>query len=203
MTRPTPDMPDFAGIRASFMPQGLVARKLRKTLSFLFAGVVIILLTVSAFAQTADEPFPEGVVPPPLNVISKQERSDLDAETKMKDRTKLALEFMDIRLKRSEEAASKEEYQVSLDELGRFQALIRDTFRFLKKNESEKGSFKNFKKFEMTLRDFIPRLELLRRELPFKYGYHVRRMIIFVADARMNALEPFFDDTVIPEGGSR
>ena len=55
----------------------------------------------------------------------------------------------------------------------------------------------------MTLREFIPRLELLRRGLPFKYGYHVQKMIAYVVDARTEALEPLFADTVIPEGGSR
>lgn len=156
-----------------------------------------------AQAPTEEAALPAGVVPPPLNIISKKEKEGLAAERKISDRTKLALEFMEARLKLSENAADKEEYQDSLDQLGRFQALVRDTARYLHNNEDNKGSFKNFKRFEQSLREFIPRLELLRRELPFKFGYHVRVMMDFLRDARTNALEPFFGDTVIPEGGSR
>ncbi|QQS41710.1 MAG: hypothetical protein IPM63_01830 [Acidobacteriota bacterium] len=142
-------------------------------------------------------------MPPPLNLISKQEKEKLGAERKISNRTKLALELMESRLKLSEDAAGKEDFQESLNQLGRFQALVRDTARYLHDNEDNKGSFKNFKRFEQSLREFIPRLELLRRALPFKYGYHVRVMMDFLRDARSSALEPFFGDTVIPEGGSR
>ncbi|MCO6512372.1 MAG: hypothetical protein J5I65_16430 [Aridibacter famidurans] len=175
-----------------------------------FAAVVSALvaaafLSSSSFAQapTEEAAIPAGVVPPPLNIISKQEKESLEAERKISDRTKLALELMESRLKLSEDAATKEEFQESLNQLGRFQALVRDTARYLHNNEESKKSYKNFKRFEQSLREFIPRLELLRRALPFKYGYHVRVMMEYLRDARSNALEPFFDDTVIPEGGSR
>ena len=156
-----------------------------------------------AAAQEANDDLPEGVVPPPLNLVSKQERTELEAEKKMKNRTKLALHLIEARLTKSETFSEKEDYQESLNQLGRFQGLIRYTFNYLKRNENEKGSFKNFKRFEMTLREFLPRLELLRRVLPYKYGYHVGRMIVFVREARADALEPLFEDTVLPEGGAR
>jgi hypothetical protein len=164
---------------------------------------VCAIASQTLFAQDQEDRLPEGVVPPPLNLITKEEKAELEAEEKMKDRTKLALNLIELRLAKSENSAEKQQFQESLDQLGRFQALIRHTFVYLKRNENNKGSFKNFKRFEMTLREFLPRLELLRRELPYKYGYHVEKMIIFVRDARSEALEPFFDDTVIPEGGSR
>ncbi|HUF04167.1 MAG TPA: hypothetical protein VMM38_08320 [Aridibacter sp.] len=167
--------------------------------------IIAAFLSSYGFAQapTEEAALPAGVVPPPLNIVSKQEKDELAAEGKISNRTKLALEFMKNRLKLSENAADKEEFQESLDQLGRFQALVRDTARYLHDNEENKGSFKNFKRFEQSLRGFIPRLELLRRALPFKYGYHVRAMMDFLRDVRSNALEPFFGDTVIPEGGSR
>ncbi|REJ78267.1 MAG: hypothetical protein DWQ47_02045 [Acidobacteria bacterium] len=171
-------------------------------LAVLFAAIVL-LTGSTGFSQTTDEELPPGVVPPPLNLLSKQEKTELESERKMKNRTKLALQFMDDRLKLSEKATETDDFPEALAQLGRFQALIRNTAGYLKGNEGNKGSFKNFKRFEMTLREFIPRLELIRRELPYEYGYHVRELMKFVSDTRMNALEPFFDDTVIPEGGSR
>lgn len=169
----------------------------------LLTFLLFVLGSTEAFSQTEQPELPEGVVPPPLNVISKQEKADLEAERKISNRTKLALEFMDDRLSKSEEYAGKDDFQESLNQLGRFQALVKNTLWYLQENEDDKGSFKNFKRFEMTLRQFLPRLELLHRNMPFRYGYHFREMIKFVRDARTNALEPLFADTVIPEGGSR
>jgi len=171
-------------------------------LAFALALSALALGPVSVAAQETNDDLPEGVVPPPLNLVSKEERTELEAETKMKNRTKLALNLIEARLAKSEGFSEKEDYQESLNQLGRFQGLIRYTFSYLKKNEDEKGSFKNFKRFEMTLREFLPRLELLRRELPYKYSYHVGKMIVFVREARADALEPLFEDTVIPEGGA-
>lgn len=191
-----------------FLVRGLFGFARRGRLSLgglasLFLASLFILGVQASYAQDAEDRLPEGVVPPPLNLISKEEKNELAAESKLTNRTKLALNLIESRLTKSETSAENEEFQESLDQLGRFQALIRHTFFYLKENENEKGSFKNFKRFEMTLRDFLPRLELLRRELPYKYGYHVEKMILFVRDARSNALEPLFADTVIPEGGSR
>ncbi len=165
--------------------------------------ILCLLPTVSIVAQDVEEGLPEGVVPPPLNVISKQERTELDTEKNLSDRTKLALEFMESRFAKSEESAGKEDFQEALNQLGRFQALIKDTLWFLQKNERDKRSFKNFKRLEMNLRAYLPRLELLHRSMPYKYGYHFREMIRFVREARTDALEPLFADTVIPDGGSR
>jgi hypothetical protein len=143
---------------------------------------------------------PDDLVPPPLNILTKDEQKQLKAETKMKNRTKLALELMDLRLIKSQKLADENEFRKSLDELGGFQALIRNTLSFLKSQQTRKSSLKNFKRFEMTLREFLPKLELVRREMPVEYSYHVREMIKFVRRARSKAIEPFYGDTVIPEG---
>lgn len=168
----------------------------------LLALSVMLLCAVPALAQEVDEEIPKDVVPPPLNLISKEEAKQLGAEDKMKNRTKLAIELMEARLVRSEELLRQDDYQESLNQIGVFQGLLIDTLKFLKSNEDSKGVEKNYKRLEMNLRDFMPRLELLRREMPFKYGYHVKQMLIFVRDARTRALTPLFDDTVLPEGSN-
>ena len=185
------------------LPNGRLVRSIRHLAVSTLTVLMFVLGSTEVLSQTEQPDLPDGVVPPPLNVISKQEKTDLEAERKISNRTKLALEFMDDRLSKSEEFAGKEDFQESLNQLGRFQALVKNTLWYLQENEDNKSSFKNFKRFEMTLRQFLPRLELLHRNMPFKYGYHFREMIRFVRDARTNALEPLFADTVIPEGGSR
>lgn len=168
------------------------------------AGIILVLVLffpAQSYSQVTEIRLPAGVVPPPLNLISKQERKDLELQRSTKKRTKLALELISGRLDNAEEKAAADEFQASLNQLGRFQALIRDTFDFLKAKEGGKKSLKNFKRFEMTLRTFLPRLEILRRGMPFEYSYHVRMLIKFVKDTRAGALEPLYDDTVIPEEG--
>ncbi len=165
----------------------------------LFLPVVLILFLSTVSAPGQDEP-PDDLVPPPLSVVSKGEKESLEAEKKMSDRTKLALEFMDLRLQKSESLAEKDEFEGSLDQLGHFRALMNNTLAFLLRNSDRKSSLKNLKRFEMKLKDFIPRLELVRRVMPYRFGYHVRHLIFSVRDTREKSIEPFYGDTVIPNG---
>lgn len=168
---------------------------------FFLALMTLIACGFLCFPEMASaQEKPENLVPPPLNILTEEEIKQLDAESKMKNRTKLALELMENRLLKSAQLAEDSEYRNSLDELGGFQALVRNTLNYLKQFEHEKASLKNFKRFEMTLRDFLPQLELIRREMPIEYSYHVREMMKFVRDARARAVEPMFGDTVISDG---
>ncbi len=170
-------------------------------ISILAAVLLSLFLSINTFAQK--EKLPKGVVPPPLAVISKQEMKSLSAETRLKRRTLLAVTLMKARLDKAAEFTEDKEFQKSLNQLGSFYALMRNTLKFLDANEGQRGSFKNFKRFEMSLRKFLPKLALLRRKTPSKYGYHIRRLMKNVRDARSRAIEPLFGDTVIPEGKNR
>lgn len=175
-----------------------------KRIGNFFRRSVILLLFVHVlfFSANAQDDKPKDLVPPPLSIISKEEKSQLDEEKNIKKRTQLALELMDVRLAKAAELSEKNRYKESLDELGAFQAILRNAFNFLKK--SENGSRKvlnNFKRFEINLRQFMPKLEVIRREMPVKYGYHVRNLMKYVREARADAVEPFFGETVLREDG--
>ncbi|MEZ5345278.1 MAG: hypothetical protein R2681_06965 [Pyrinomonadaceae bacterium] len=166
--------------------------------------LLVFTFILSGFALSVsaqqDEPLPDGIVPPPLSVLTKEEKTSLDEETKLTDRTKLALDLMDEHVIKSEEYTKNGEYQEALDHLGSFHAVMLNNLRYLTRYESNKGAIKSFKRFEMTLRKFLPRLELIRRKIPFKYGYHVVKLMKNVRSARSEAIEPLFGDTVVPEG---
>lgn len=167
---------------------------------FLFVFTCLLLTaTLGAPAQKKQE-IPKGVVPPPFSIISKDENRLLTAQKKPKKRTQLALTLMNSRLIKSQEYVKNEQFQKSLNQLGKFKALLRNTLKFLKRNEGRRGSLKNFKKFEMTLRKFLPKLELVRRQMPFKYGYHVTQLMKAVREARTAAIKPLYSDTVVPQG---
>ena len=164
-----------------------------------FAFSVLFCVNVSA----QEEEIPANIAPPPVKVISKEEKSALAGSTDVKDRTKLAIDLMEARLKKAETLNTSESYNDLLNELGSFTALMDDTLKFLNRNDDGRGKvMTTFKRFEMALRTFTPRLELIRRELPENFEYHVRTMLRTVRDARSKAIEPFFSTTVVNDKGN-
>ncbi len=142
---------------------------------------------------------PQEIAPPPLKIISKAEKSQIDAETDVKRRTKLSLELMEVRLTNAETFAKQEKYREMFDELGSFHGLMDNTLDFLSKSDPNKGKvLNNFKRVELSLRKYVMRLELVRRDLPIKYELYVRKLVKFVREARTKAVEPLFGDTVLP-----
>ena len=154
------------------------------------------------FAQDDSIKFPKDVVPPPLNVIAESDLELLKEQKKISKRVKLALKLMDERLTQSEEFIKKNEYHTALKILGLHQGILINTVKYLKRKQGRSGSIKNFKKLEKNLRDVIPQLELIRRDLPFKYGFHVIGMIDYVRDSRTRALDHLFDDSVVPNASN-
>ena len=164
--------------------------------SFLLFTFYFLLCAVSAFAQPEE---PRDSEPPPLKMISKSEKTRLEAVTEVKERTTLAIALMEVRLKSAEDLNAKESYTEMFTELGGFHGLIDHTLNFLNRNDN--GSRKvlnNFKKFEISLRGFLARIENIRRELPLKYEFYVRGLVKQVRDARTRAVEPLFDNTAVP-----
>lgn len=152
----------------------------------------------------AQENIIKDVVPPPLSVVSKIEKFQLDAEMNLKKRTELSLDLMENRLKKAELFSSEQKYKESLDELGGFQAIMRNTLGFLQKNDNGQGKvLNNFKRLEINLRKFVPRLELVRRMMPEKFGFHVVQLMKSVRRARATAVEPLFDDNVVYDNNNK
>ena len=175
-----------------------VPRFLFLTVFFLFA-VYCSLVGIRAQEPALPEP-PSDAAPPPMAVLSKEEKQQLNLQNDIKKRTKLSMELMETRLKTAEALAGQDKFQETINELGGFQALLENTLNFLirKDNGSSKIDY-NFKRLEIGLRPLVSRLELVRRELPFKYGYYVVKLQKYVREARAKAVEPLFSDSVVPE----
>lgn len=167
-------------------------------------GVVVILCMLLVLAagcvnDAAAQDVMLVVAPPPVRIISKDDRARLDAVTDLKLRTKLTLKMMDERLATAQTHNSARDYNAMFDELGVFHGLMNDGLKFLKDKPQTTKVLDMFKRFEIGLRGFAPRLEAIRRDLPLTYEDYVRRLIIYLRDARTSAIEPQFADTVIPE----
>ena len=139
------------------------------------------------------------LAPPPLKFVAKDDKERLESQADLKSRTKLALELMDQRLAEGERLNSSGNFDGLFRELGRFRGLVDYTFGFLGKNDpNNKKVLDNYKRLEISLRSFMSRVEVIHRELPFKYEEYVRGLVKYLRVARTKALDPQFGDTVLP-----
>ena len=183
---------------SNFIEFGMFSFRRGSFVLFYLLPLALCLLTVGQVR--AQEEIPANIAPPPILSISKNERSALDGIADVKNRTKLAIELMEVRLKNAESLNTQESYENLLTELGSFQALMNNALRFLNSKDDGRGKVMDtYKKFEIALRAFMPRIELIRRELPEKFEYHVRTLLKSVRETRAKAVEPFFGETVLPD----
>ncbi len=177
--------------------QQLSVSELRK--SFLIAAVFLITVQCSQITARAQNEVPANVAPPPVKIVTKEEKTALESVNDLKNRTKLALDLMEARLKKAEELNTQENFNAMFTELGGFHALMDDAIKFLNKNDNGGGKVLNtLKRFEMALRAFSPRIELIRRELPEKFEFYVRSLAKTVRDIRSKAVEPMFTNSILP-----
>lgn len=180
----------------------LLSKSLKRNLAgsslLIFLWIFCFVFNVSA---QQDEQF--SVIPPPLKFISKEEKKLLEDETDVKARTKLALTLIDAKLKDAEAFSAQQKYPEMFERLGNFHALVDNTLDFLDRNDNGRGKvLNNFKRLEMSLRTYLTRLELIRRELPLEYEFYVRNLAKHIRSARAKAVEPLFGETVLPNNNN-
>lgn len=148
---------------------------------------------------------PPDAAPPPLKYIPSEDGARLNAASDdLKDRTKVSIELAEERLHRAAGRTSAGDYIAAGTELGIYQAIIADAIRFLQQKGTRKnnGAIDNktrdlFKRLELTLRNHAPRIEIIRRITPSDEAYNVKEAYDFVRAARAEALNSFYDDTVL------
>lgn len=136
--------------------------------------------------------------PPPMRVMSKTERDELEKNSGVRSRTQSALRLMEARMKNAESLNAKGDSSGVFAQLGAFHAIIDDTLDFLGANEKmTRTILNNFKRFEIGLRKFTPRLELVRRGLPSTHREYVVTLLKHLRDARTRATDSLYSDTVL------
>ncbi len=164
--------------------------------------VVYFSLFTFSFSLLSVSAQEDETAPPPLKIVTKEERAKLDGELDLKARTKLAVEMMKFRIGAAEKLFATEDFDGMFRDLGHFRGLLDYTLGFLEKEDAKLNkTLDNYKRVELTLRSVTPRLETIRRDLPLRYEDYVRELLIYIRDARTKAIEPLFSDTVLPEGG--
>ena len=175
--------------------RGIVPSTAAASRLVLLGVFMLILLSFSdAYAQADIEAFP-----PPVRIASKAEHEKLQTAKNVKDRTRLALEMMEVRLLSAEKSAAATDFDGLYRELGFFEGILDDQLDYMIRTDNDSGrALDNFKRLEIGLRLFTPRIESIRRELPLRYEPYVRSVGKALRDARSRALDSLFSDTVVP-----
>ena len=176
---------------------------LKPTTNVLFFLTAVFCLTSFVIGQETLSPEQQDdneLAPPPVISLSSEEKSQLSGESDIKRRTQLCLLLADARLRTAEEATARLDYQSALTALGSYQAIIENHIKFLEKNNFNAGKARdNFRRMDITLRSYTPRIETIRRTTPFEFAVHLKSFLNFTRDARTRALDSFFSDTVLTE----
>lgn len=149
-------------------------------------------------SQAVDYQGADETAPPPVFTMSGAEKSQLSGESDIKRRTQLCLILADARLRSAEAATDREDYQTALSELGSYQAIIENHIKFLERGAYSEGKVRdNFRRMDITLRSYTPRIETIRRTTPFEFAVHLKNILNFTRDARARALDSFFSDSIL------
>jgi hypothetical protein len=161
-------------------------------------------LSLNAMNAVAQQPrSPQMPAPPPMRVVSREERSQLMAAKDPKARLKLSIDLTLNRLTRVEDFSSRKEFDRASEQLGGYLGLIDDVRAFCGGMNREKGSTRDlYRHLEIALRAHIPRLAVVRRTTPAAYAIHLKAAEEYVRETRADALDSFYGHSVLREDSS-
>jgi hypothetical protein len=148
--------------------------------------------------------FPTPSAPPPMKFISSTERGQLSAAHDAKARVKASMDMAESRILRAEQFTVDQRFTAATTELGIYQAIIEDALTFLGQQKVDSNKTRDlYKHLEIQLRGDATRIESIRRVTPSEFAIHVKAIRDFADNARTNALNAFFSDTVLPEASEK
>ena len=165
------------------------------------ANVILLLAVISVPALSQDTHLTDQTAPPPLKVITRQERTQLNEAKDAKARLKLTLELAEAHLANAENRTSQREFDNAAAEVGMYWALVEDLFRFLKTIQRDNDRTRDlYKRLELSLRVHGPRLSLMRRSTPAEYAVWIKEIEESARKGRTEALNSFYGHTVVRDG---
>lgn len=163
---------------------------------------VILLVAALCLPALGQEPqLQQPTAPPPLKIISRLERTQLNDSKDAKTRVRTTLELAETHLAIAETQTSQRDYDGAAAEAGKYWALIEDAFAFLKPISRDNNRTRDlYKRLELALRAHGPRLATIRRSTPSEYGVWIKEIEDFARNGRTEALNSFYGHTVIRDG---
>ena len=172
--------------------------ELRHPLLMLTALTLLAVLAMPAVAlQDPNQPL---MAPPPLKVIPKNERAQIDLETDNKDRLKLMIQFALAHLESAERYTAQSNFEAASSEVGIYHALIENALTMLADLKRDSNRTRDlYKRLELALRAHGPRLTAMRRITPLEFAVWIKKVEDFARDGRTQALNSFYGHTVVKE----
>jgi hypothetical protein len=162
------------------------------------AYAILVLAAMSTAALGAQDSHPQDQAPPPLKIIKRLERTQLNDLKEPKARIKTTIEFAETHLANAEHQTSQRDYDGAAAEAGMYWALVEDALNFLKTIERDNNARRDlYKRLELSLRAQGPRLSIMRRETPADYAVWIKEIEDFARQGRTEALDSFYGNTVI------
>jgi hypothetical protein len=85
-------------------------------------------------------------------------------------------------------------------ELGNYRAVLEDALLYLSQSQKKGDKLRDsYKRIELALRAHTPRIETIRRSTPQEYAVNIKPLAEFIIEAREEALNSFYGDTVLRE----
>ena len=159
--------------------------------------LLLAFLAMPAVAQDPDQPL---MAPPPLKIIPKNERAQIDLETDNKDRLKLIIQFALAHLETAERQTAQSNFEGASTEVGTYHALIESALGMLSDLKRDSTRTRDlYKRLELALRAHGPRLTAMRRITPLEFAVWIKKVEDFARDGRTEALNSFYGHTVVKD----
>lgn len=165
-------------------------------------GVQIIILLAAVYSPAAvsgQQPsVQQSAAPPPLKIIPRMERTQINDSKDPKARVRTTLDLAATHLAAAETQTSQQNYDGAAAEAGKYWALLEDVFGFLKTIKRDSNKTRDlYKRIELTLRAQGPRLTLMRRSTHLEYAVWIEEIEDFARSGRTEALNSFYGNTVV------
>ena len=161
--------------------------------------VTLLFIAVFAPAANAQDLHPvDQTAPPPMKIITRAERSQIEQAKDEKARVKLTIELAETHLTNVEMQTSQQQFGGAAAEAGMYWALIEDVLSFMKKVERDSNRKRDlYKRVELALRSHGPRWSTVRHSTPAEYAVWIKEIEEFARNGRTEALNSFYGHTVI------
>ena len=167
---------------------------------FIALAPIVLLAAFAIPALAQDTQYPQLPAPPPMKVIPKEERAQLQAETDTKDRLKLTIQFALAHLETAERQTAQSNFEQASAEVGIYHALIENVLNLLAALKRDSTRTRDaYKRLELSLRAHGPRLTAMRRITPIEFAVWIKKTEDFARDGRTEALNSFYGHTVVKD----
>jgi len=138
--------------------------------------------------------------PPPMQLVTKSDRSQLDVARDPKERLKANLTLAINHLTRAEQFTDAKKFDEASAELGSYLGVIGDLRDYIATLDPTKGSTRDlYRHLDLQVRPQIPRLAVIQRSTPAAYVRNIKDAEEFIKETRSEALDSFYGHSVLRE----